>query len=40
MRDLLERSAKDLGPPGHDAAFGFGLVQVRAALELMAREDP
>ncbi len=40
VRDLLERSAKDLGPPGHDPAFGFGLVQTRAALELMAREVP
>jgi serine protease len=40
VRGLLERSAKDLGPPGRDPAFGFGLVQARAALELMAKELP
>lgn len=40
VRDLLERSAKDLGPPGRDPTFGFGLVQARAALELMAKEFP
>jgi serine protease len=28
----LERFAVDLGDPGRDAAFGFGLVNVRAAL--------
>jgi subtilisin family serine protease len=37
VRDLLERSAQDLGPQGRDPVFGFGLVQARAALELMAR---
>ncbi|WP_375765805.1 S8 family serine peptidase [Archangium gephyra] len=40
VRDFLERSAKELGPPGRDPAFGFGLVQARAALELMAKELP
>jgi len=35
VRDLLERSAKDLGPPGRDPTFGFGLVQARTAWELM-----
>ncbi len=29
-------SAKDLGPPGPDIAFGFGLVQAKAALDFLA----
>jgi serine protease len=29
---LLKKTAKDLGPPGKDDEFGFGLVQPRAAL--------
>ncbi|HZI07618.1 MAG TPA: S8 family serine peptidase, partial [Archangium sp.] len=37
VRDLLERSAKDLGPQGRDPVFGFGLVQAKAALELMSQ---
>ncbi len=28
----IKRSAKDLGSPGRDDVFGFGLVQARAAL--------
>jgi subtilisin family serine protease len=35
VRELLERSAMDLGPPGRDPTFGFGLVQVRSAWESM-----
>jgi subtilisin family serine protease len=38
VRSLLERSAKDLGPTGHDLAYGHGLVQARKALELLAQE--
>ncbi len=37
VRSLLERSARDLGPPGHDPRFGYGLVQVKAALDELAR---
>lgn len=29
---ILERTAVDLGPPGRDDMFGFGLVDARAAL--------
>jgi subtilisin family serine protease len=32
VRDLLEKSAKDLGPVGRDDKFGFGLVQAKDAL--------
>jgi subtilisin family serine protease len=30
---LLESSARDLGPPGRDAAYGAGLLDVQAALQ-------
>jgi len=30
--EVMRRSAKDIGPPGHDAASGFGLLDVTAAL--------
>ena len=32
IEDLLERTAIDLGAPGRDDTFGFGLVDARAAL--------
>ncbi|WP_223640942.1 S8 family serine peptidase [Corallococcus sp. EGB] len=32
VRDALESSARDLGPPGRDTAFGHGLVHARDAL--------
>lgn len=31
--DVLRASARDLGPQGHDARYGHGLVDARAALE-------
>ncbi|HUG20018.1 MAG TPA: S8 family serine peptidase, partial [Planctomycetaceae bacterium] len=34
-RDLLTLSAKDLGPIGHDNMFGYGLVDVPMALQLL-----
>ena len=33
IREALETTAKDLGPPGRDNSFGFGLVQAKAALD-------
>ncbi|HYO73129.1 MAG TPA: S8 family serine peptidase [Archangium sp.] len=36
VRDLLQRSARELGMPGRDDRFGWGLVQAREALELLA----
>ncbi len=35
VRTLLERSAKDLGEPGHDRQYGHGLVQAKAALDAL-----
>lgn len=33
VRELLQRSARDLGAPGHDERFGWGLVQAFEALQ-------
>ncbi|HYO54750.1 S8 family serine peptidase [Archangium sp.] len=35
VRSLLERTAKDLGEPGHDPRYGYGLVQAKAALDAL-----
>ena len=32
IEDVLEKTALDLGTPGRDNTFGFGLVDARAAL--------
>lgn len=40
VRDLMERSAKDLGTSGRDTAHGFGLVQARAAMDLLEQNFP
>ena len=32
IEEILEKTAIDLGPPGRDNTFGFGLVDARAAL--------
>ena len=43
IRDILAMTASDLGPPGLDKKFGWGLVDaesaVRKALELKEKED-
>jgi serine protease len=36
VRSLLQRSAKDLGADGYDSVYGYGLVQAKDALELLA----
>jgi subtilisin family serine protease len=33
MRATLDNSAQDLGDPGRDVHYGFGLVQAKAALD-------
>jgi serine protease len=33
VRRALQNSALDLGPPGYDKSYGFGLVQAKAALD-------
>jgi subtilisin family serine protease len=35
VRKLLENTAKDLGAPGHDSRYGHGLVQAKAALDML-----
>ena len=32
IRNALTATARDLGEPGRDPAYGFGLVQAREAL--------
>ncbi len=32
IEEILEKTAVDLGSPGRDDTFGFGLVDARAAL--------
>jgi serine protease len=32
IEDVLKKTAVDLGDPGRDNDFGFGLVDARAAL--------
>lgn len=40
VRKLLEDSAKDLGPTGTDISYGHGLVQAKAALDLLQTRFP
>ncbi len=35
VRELMERTAKDLGEPGRDPSYGYGLVQAKAALDAL-----
>jgi subtilisin family serine protease len=35
VRRLLESTAKDLGEPGRDSRYGYGLVQAKAALDML-----
>jgi serine protease len=32
VQRLIERTARDIGPPGFDTAYGHGLVDAAAAL--------
>ena len=40
IRSLLRSSARDLGPVGHDPAFGYGLIDPVAALLALAESPP
>jgi subtilisin family serine protease len=40
VRAALTGSAEDLGAPGRDTSFGFGLVQAEAALNMLAGSTP
>lgn len=35
IRDALQRTAQDLGTPGRDNEYGYGLVQAEAALDYL-----
>jgi len=35
VRRLLESTAKDLGEPGRDSRYGYGLVQAKAAVDML-----
>ena len=39
LRSTLQKSAMDLGTPGRDNNFGFGLVQAKAASDRIATLD-
>ena len=36
LRAALHSTARDLGAPGRDVAFGYGMVQAKAALDALA----
>lgn len=40
IRTAMNQSALDLGSAGRDNAFGYGLVQAKAALGLLSGEEP
>lgn len=39
VRSLLESSATDLGTPGYDTTYGYGLVNPAAALQMLLTND-
>ncbi|TSC58691.1 MAG: peptidase S8/S53 subtilisin kexin sedolisin [Candidatus Peregrinibacteria bacterium Greene0416_19] len=39
VRSILARSAKDLGPRGRDAEYGYGLLDIERALRLTMNKD-
>jgi serine protease len=39
IRNALQSTAKDLGQPGRDNSFGFGLVQGKAALDFLRAQS-
>lgn len=38
VRAAFELTAKDLGIPGKDPVYGFGLIQAEAAFDYLARQ--
>jgi len=39
VREAIEKTAKDIGPRGWDEEYGWGLINVRAALNYGVRGD-
>lgn len=40
VRDAIDKSAKDLGAAGRDNAYGYGLIQAKAALDYLVSPPP
>jgi len=40
LYEAFEKSARDLGPPGRDDQYGYGLIQVDAALDYIPTSTP
>jgi serine protease len=40
IRQALENSARDLGPAGRDAQYGYGLVQAQKAIQYANTQWP
>ncbi|HXW08458.1 MAG TPA: S8 family serine peptidase [Vicinamibacterales bacterium] len=40
VRNALTASAEDLGVPGRDTSFGYGLVRAQAALDILSGLEP
>jgi len=40
IREAMDATAEDLGDPGRDVYYGYGLVQAKAALDLLIEEPP
>jgi hypothetical protein len=32
VQQLIEQTARDIGPPGYDSRYGYGLIDAAAAL--------
>jgi subtilisin family serine protease len=39
IKQVLLESASDLGPPGKDDSYGWGLINIKRALELLPKPD-
>jgi subtilisin family serine protease len=39
IKQALLESASDLGPPGEDNSYGWGLINIKRALELLPKPD-
>jgi serine protease len=39
IRQVMELTAKDLGPPGWDQEYGWGMIDAHAALAYRALAD-
>lgn len=40
VKEILERTARDLGPPGKDNDFGAGLIDAFAAVTMARAQTP